>query len=106
LSADETPPGSSPVVSARDVLNALSEIRRRGQWPLFQELESIEPELAEFVLEEITAIHHTLLKTGARPKAVRRFQRQVQSLVLVCVLSQRPRPADDSTPASRVPRCP
>lgn len=103
MSADDTPPRSSPVVSARDVLNALSEIRRRGQWPLFQELESIEPDLAEFVLEEITSIHHTLLKTGARPKAVRRFQRQVQSLVLVCVLSHRPRPEGESSPASRVP---
>ena len=45
--------------------------------------------LAEFVLEEITNVHHTLLKTGARPKVVRRLQRQVRSLVLVCVLTLR-----------------
>jgi hypothetical protein len=88
--AGETPPQPPrPIVSARDVLHAISEIRRRGQWPLFQDLEAAEPDLAEFVLEEITAIHHTLLKTGARPKAVRRFQRQVQNLALVCVLTLR-----------------
>ena len=82
-------PPPPPTVTARHVLHALSEIRQRGQWPLFQELESLEPELAEFVLEEISAIHHTLLSTGACPKAVRRFQRRVQSLALVSVLALR-----------------
>ena len=87
-----------PTVSAREVLSALSEIRRRGHWPLLQELESVEPELAEFLLEEISAIHHTLLRSGAKPKIVRRLQRQVQALTLVCVLVFRPRRDDDTTP--------
>ena len=80
---------SPPTVTARDVLNALSEIRRRKHWPLLQELESAEPELAEYLLEEISAIHHTLLETTSPPKIVRRLQRQVQSLVLVCLLAPR-----------------
>jgi hypothetical protein len=77
-------------VTASAVLAALSEVRRRGHWPLLQELEAIEPELTGFVLEEISAIHATLLKTGARAKAVRRLQRHVQSLVLISILSLRP----------------
>lgn len=91
-------PQPSPSVSAADVLRALSEIRRRKQWPLFQELESAEPELAEFVLEEITSVHHTLLETGAPPRVVRRLQRQVQALVLVCTLTLRLNPRSDDEP--------
>ena len=41
------------------------------------------------MIEELSAIHQTLMNTGARPKAVRRLQRQVQSLVLVVLLSVR-----------------
>ena len=89
MPAGDSPKPSNPTVAARDILNALSEIRRRKHWPLFQELEAAEPELTEFVLEEITAIHHTLLETGARPRVVRRLQRQVQNLALVCVLATR-----------------
>lgn len=87
----------TPRVTARQVLSALSEIRRRGHWPLLQELESVEPELAEFLLEEVSAIHHTLLRSGAKPKIVRRLQRQVQALTLVCVLVFRPRSDDGTT---------
>jgi hypothetical protein len=93
-----------PPVSAREVLWALSEVRRRGQWPLFQELESVEADLASFVLEEISAIHHTLLGTGAKPTAVRRLQRQVQSLALVCVLSLRQSRGSNDVPPSQPPQ--
>ena len=88
-----------PRVTARDVLKALSEVRRRKHWPLFQELEAAEPDLSEFVLEEVSAIHHTLLQAGVRPRTVRRLQRQVQTLVLVCVLAPRNAdPARDEPP--------
>ena len=79
----------TPLVSAKQVLHAISEIRRRGRWPLFQELEAAEPDLTDFVLEETSAIHHELLKASVKPRAVRRLQDRLQSLVLVCVLSLR-----------------
>ncbi len=63
----------TPAVTAGHVLKALSEIRRRKLWPLFQELEAAEPDFAEFVLEEISTIHHTLLQAGVRPRTVRRL---------------------------------
>jgi len=81
----DPPSRPPPSVSARDVLRALSDVRRKGAWALLQDLETAEPDLAEFVMEEISAMHHTLLDSGARPRIVRRLQRQVQSLVLVCV---------------------
>lgn len=85
--ASPSPRPLSAMVTARDVLIALSAVRRRGQWPLLQELELLEPDLAEFVLEELSAIHHTLTKTQTPPRIARRLQRQIQSLVLVSVLA-------------------
>lgn len=82
-------PSPAPRVNARAVLAALAEIRRCGHWPLFQQLERDEPDLTEHVLEEVSHVHQTLLKSGAPPKIVRRLQRQIQSLVLATVLSVR-----------------
>jgi hypothetical protein len=68
--SDEDPRSSKlpALVNASAVLAALSEVRRRGHWPLLQELEAIEPDLIGFVLEEISAIYATSLKTGARAR--------------------------------------
>jgi len=79
-----------PSISAKAVLRALAEVKRRGHWPLFQQLEHAEPELAEHVLEELSLAHQTLLASVAPPKVVRRLQRQVQSVVLVAWLCLRP----------------
>jgi hypothetical protein len=98
----DPPARQTAPVTASAVLAALSEVRRRGHWPLLQELETIEPELTGFVLEEISAIHGTLLKTGARHKAVRRLQRQVQSLALIVILSVRPIQRDDDDDAQSI----
>ena len=78
-----------PPVPASAVLAALAEVRRRGQWPLLQDLEHVEPDLTNFILEELSLTHATLLKARATPKGTRLVQRQVQSLVLVCVLALR-----------------
>ena len=62
--ADEDPPddaggepgqsgssaGSDQLVSARDVLGAVLEVRRRGITPLMRELEGSEPDLCEYFL--------------------------------------------------------
>lgn len=88
------PNSRPPSVSAKLVLRALATIKRRGHWPLFQRMEHAEPELAEHVLEELSLVHQTLLASGARPRVVRRLQRQVQSTVLVAWLCLRPRGDD------------
>ena len=91
------PPGpvpDPPPVSARAVLAALAAVRRHGHWPLFQRLERAEPDLAGHVLEELSLVHAALAASGARPKTLRRLQRQVQSVLLVAWLCLRPDPAD------------
>jgi hypothetical protein len=62
-------PKPKPTITARAILAALAEIKRRGRWPLFQQLESQEPELTEHVLEELSLVHQTLMASGASRKA-------------------------------------
>ena len=82
-------------VTAHEVLAALSQLKRRGVWPLLQDMEHNEPELAYHLLEELSLVHKTLLDSAAPPKVVRRLQHQVQSLILVCVVALRPSAAGD-----------
>lgn len=77
------------VVAARDVLAALMELRRTGHRRALSELESLEPELMEFALEEVTAIHHALMATRVRPRELRRLTRRVQAMAIVLVTSLR-----------------
>ena len=86
-SSDAAPP--PPPITARQVLQALSEVRRRKVWTVVQELEKTEPDLTEFFLEELSAIHQTLMATGAQPKIVRRLQRQVQAVAVVLIVTLR-----------------
>ena len=55
---------SDRTVSSKDVLDALMQLRRRGDDPVLRELEKQEPELTEFLLEEVTPIHQDLLNLG------------------------------------------
>ena len=86
---DQSPDSAPPPITARQVLQALSEVRRRKVWPVVQELEKTEPDLTEFLLEELSAIHQTLMATGAQPKIVRRLQRQVQVMAVVLIVTLR-----------------
>jgi hypothetical protein len=56
---------SDAIVSARDVLAALAEVRRLGPRRAWSDMEAAEPDLAEFALEELSAVHQRLLATAA-----------------------------------------
>ncbi|MDB5358380.1 MAG: hypothetical protein JWN24_4833 [Phycisphaerales bacterium] len=77
------------VVSPQDVLRAVMQLRRQGTASVIKELESQEPDLAEFLLEETSAVHRQLLDLGGAPGRVRRVHRRVESLALVLVLALR-----------------
>ncbi|MDB5355007.1 MAG: hypothetical protein JWN24_1460 [Phycisphaerales bacterium] len=77
------------VVSPQDVLRALMQLRRQGAANVMKELEAQEPDLAEFLLEETSAVHRQLLELGGTPRRVRRIHRRVESLALVLVLALR-----------------
>ena len=80
---------SDQMVDAKVILEAMAEIKRTGINPLMEELEATEPDLASFLMEELSLIHKRLLDTSARHKQVQRLQRQVTSLVLVAIRSLR-----------------
>jgi hypothetical protein len=77
------------LVDAKAILEAIAELKRRGNSAVMAELELIEGELANHVMEELGLVHQELMKTGARAKLIRRVFVQVESLVLVSVLALR-----------------
>jgi hypothetical protein len=80
---------SDPLVGPRAVLRALALVKRRGNKQVLEHLEKVEPDLASYLMEEQSQVHRKLLNTGASDRKVRRLQRQVESLVLVCVTAIR-----------------
>jgi uncharacterized protein (UPF0335 family) len=77
------------LVDAKAILEAITELKRRGNSAIMQELESIERELASHVMEELSLIYHELIKTGSKTKIVRKLNNQIESLVLVSVVALR-----------------
>jgi hypothetical protein len=75
------------VVKTCDVLEAIRVIRRVGRQRVMIDIEKREPDLAEHLLEELTAIHRRLAQTGASARQLRRLYRRVESLGLVMILS-------------------
>lgn len=78
---------SDQKVTARHVLGAVMELRRTGSWEAIKRLEAVEPDLTEYLLETLSAIHKRIQDTGATDKQTRRIYGEVQTLVVVTVLS-------------------
>ena len=76
---------SDQIVTARAILDAVLELRRLGSTRVLRTLEQVEPDLAEYVMENLSLIHAGLLSLGGRPKRTTRVFRQVEELALVCV---------------------
>jgi hypothetical protein len=80
---------SDQLVSARDVLRAIEEVRRVGIDRLLLDWEQREPDLAEHLLEGISDLHHRVIEIAPHPKAQRRLIRQTESLILVLLTALR-----------------
>lgn len=78
---------SDQLVSAKDILLALAEVRRRGIDALLQELEQREPDLAEHLMEEATSLHTRISRLACKPRTLRRLSRRIETLALVLVVS-------------------
>jgi hypothetical protein len=100
---------SDQLVDAKSILDAITDLKRRGNNAVLQELESIEQELASFIMEEQSLIYQTLLKTGARTKLIRRLMQQIEAMALVSIMAMRqaqlrlwhdPDETDDVKPAA------
>src|SRR5438105_1008722 len=73
------------VVIPQDVLRSPAEVKRRGNHAMVEELERLEPDLSEYLIEELSGLHHLLLDAGLGSKRVRRVSRRMEALVLVAV---------------------
>ena len=80
---------SDQQVTASVVLETLMEVERIGPTRAMQRLEQIEPDLMEYVLKNLSQLHHRLLELGGPAKKSRRIFHQVERLALVCVESMR-----------------
>jgi hypothetical protein len=76
---------SDQQVDSKLVLQALMELKRQGVDKTMSRLETLEPDLTEVVLEELTEIHRQLLDLGGPPKKSRLLYRRIQSLVLLSI---------------------
>ena len=76
-------------VTPRMILRAQARLQRQGIHRMMLELERSEPDLAEYALENLTAIFHRLLDIGATARQSRDLNRQIESVFLVCITSNR-----------------
>lgn len=77
------------LVQSRDVLDAVMQIRRQGRAQVLRQLEQLEPDLAEYVMEESSRIYQAVLATGVAHRHVQRLHRRCEGLVLVTLLALR-----------------
>jgi hypothetical protein len=81
---------SDQQVTSRIILKSLLELQRQGTTtPPLEHLEQVEPDLACYVMETLSDLHHQLLALGAAAKRTRRIYRQVELFVLVCITALR-----------------
>ena len=78
---------SDQLVSARHVLQSTLELQRRRSRRVLSELEKLEPDLAEYVIENLTQLHHRLVRYAQSTKEARRIYRFAESTLLVSLLS-------------------
>ena len=77
------------MVTSRLVLRMLTELQRLGSRRVLEQLEAHEPDLAEFVMEELTNLQHDLWTTGASDQLTRRLYRRTEQLALTPIMALR-----------------
>jgi hypothetical protein len=80
---------SDGMVRPRTVLDCVLQLQRHGTTPAMLRLEPTEPDLAEYLLESLSSIHHDLQRLHGPPGRTRRLYRQISVLILVCIESLR-----------------
>lgn len=97
------------MVTAGHVLKSVMEVERRGSRRILSEWEAREPDLTEYMLESLTALHHKLVGAGLSHAQARRLYRKAETILLVSIMALRraQREAwgdgDDEPPAPPLP---
>jgi hypothetical protein len=76
---------SDGIVRPRTVLDCVLHLQHHGTTLAIQLLEQTEPELANYLLETLTAIHQSLGNLQAPAAQTRRVYRQIKVMTLVCI---------------------
>ena len=79
---------SDQQVSARAVLDAMMEIQRRGH-RVREDLEQIEPDLARYLMESLSAVHGKLIDLSGPADETQRLYREIEAITLVCTTALR-----------------
>jgi hypothetical protein len=80
---------SDQLVTARHVLRATQEIHRRRARAVLSELEALEPDLAEYAIENLSQLHHDLVGGGLSGRDARRAYRLAEATLLVSLMALR-----------------
>lgn len=80
---------SDATVTPRLILDAVHELERRGADHVLRTLEQVEPELLNYVMERLSALHGRLIALGGPPKRTARALRHAQATILVCIGAMR-----------------
>lgn len=80
---------SDQLVSARAVLEAVMEIRRRGRYRALEELEQVEPDLAAYLMESLGQINERLLRLGGPVRPTRSLYARIELTALACITAMR-----------------
>ena len=76
---------SDGILRPRTVLDCVLHLQHHGTTLAMQQLEQTEPELANYLLETLTAIHQNLGNLHAPAAKTRTVYRQVEVMTLVCI---------------------
>jgi len=80
---------SDQLITAKQILQATQELQRRHSPNVLSELEKLEPDLAEYVIENLTQLHHQLIQQGLSGRQARRIYRFAESTLLVSLMALR-----------------
>lgn len=80
---------SDGIVTARLILRVASRIQRDRGRQAMQQLDDQEPELSEYVLEQLSDLHHRLWAMGLSERRAQALYRRLETLVLTAVTAQR-----------------
>ena len=77
------------LVTAAHVLKSVMELDRRGSTKVLSDLETLEPDLIEHLLENLTRLFHQLTDLGLSGKDARKAYRRAENTALVCIMALR-----------------
>jgi uncharacterized ferredoxin-like protein len=80
---------SDATVTPRLILDAVHELERRGAQDVLRTLEQVEPELLNYVMERLSALHGRLIALGGPPRRTARALRHAEATILVCIGAMR-----------------